>query len=82
MNHSAPSRIKGAKFSSLKASPSLRVLHRHVDAFVAQFLHHVGIAGHDGAMEARLVVLELAADLLANDRYFADVARIHLGEKL
>ena len=59
-----------------------RVLHRHVHAFVAQFLDHVGIAGHDGGMETCLVVLELAADFLANDRHFADVALVDLGEEL
>ena len=65
-----------------RPAASLRILHRDVHAFVAQFLDHVGIAGHDCGMEACLVVLELAADLLANNRHFADVALVHLGEEL
>ena len=60
----------------------LRVLHGDVDALVAQFLDHVGIAGHDGSAETGLVVLEFAVDFLANDRHFGDVALVHLGEEL
>ena len=60
----------------------LSVLHRDVDALVAQFLDHVGVAGHDCSVEAGLVVLELASDFLANNRHFADVALVHLGEEL
>ncbi len=58
------------------------VLHRDVHAFVAQFLDHVGVAGHNRGMEPRLVVLELTADLLADHRHFADVALIDIGKEL
>ncbi len=58
------------------------VLHRDVHALVAQFLDHVGVAGHDRGVEPRLVVLELAPDFLADYRHFADVALVDIGEEL
>ena len=65
-----------------RPASALRVLHRDVDALVAQLLVHVGIAGGRDGVEACLVVLELAADLLANERHFTDIVLVHVGEEL
>ncbi len=85
-DHDEPQRAQQDKWRQVqqpsRPAAGLSVLHRDVDALVAQFLDHVGVAGHDCGVEASLVVLEFAADLLANNRHFADVALVHLGEEL